>query len=431
MFFCGQIGGFFMNLLKTFKAKYEELNLAAIFFIFSLLFLCFQASIYWGIDFFIIDIIYPSIILLSALLLSADFAFLLFLIESLGLYLIFYLQTNNFLSLNSSWKDYVFRSFDLFMLLLIYLLITIFIWIASKKTEKLLEESLKAKEEKNRLLEKLKYQDSNLEKIVDQKITDLKNYQFNQLAKVSAFVDMGKLAAGIIHNIRTPLAVISLSIDNLLKKNLSADFCEDNLNRAKNAVEMISDFSRISKNQLSQRENLDLFNLNHEINKLIRLFTYKASDKNIRIFFKSKKNYRLIGYREKLCQVIANILLNAIEAFEGIEKEDKCIFIRLERNKHYLLILIKDYATGISKENLKSLFQTNFTSKANKDGLGLGLFFSNEVMEKFYGNKIKVKSNLGEGTTFILRIKNKFILDSDEKQHLRKRFLLKEVEKRI
>ena len=131
-----------MNLLKTFKAKQKELNLAPIFFIFSLLFLCFQASIYWGIDFFMIDIIYPSIILLSAILLSANFAFLLFLIESLGLYLIFYLQTNNFLSLHSSWKDHPFRSSDLFMLLLIYYVLTIFVWIAHKKPVRFLEKPL-------------------------------------------------------------------------------------------------------------------------------------------------------------------------------------------------------------------------------------------------------------------------------------------------
>ena len=240
---------------------------------------------------------------------------------------------------------------------------------------------------------------------------------------------MGKLAAGIIHNIRTPLAVISLSIDNLLKKNLSIDCCEDNLNRAKNAVEIITDFSRISKNQLSQKENLDLFNLNQEINKLIRLFDYNASDKNVRIFFKSDKNYKLIAYREKLDQVIANILLNAIEAFDEKEKRDKYIFIRLKRNKHYLLIEIKDYATGISKENLKNLFQVNFSSKFETEGLGLGLFFCKEVMEKFYETKIKVESTFGEGTTFILRIKNKFILDFDEKKHPNKRFLLKELKK--
>lgn len=393
-------------------------KLSASFLIISLLVLCFQGSLQWGIDLFTIDIIYPLIIFLAAVLVSSNFSFLILFVEILGLTIIFYLQSNNLVVWDPSWKNYDSTYFDLIMILAVYFLMAAFSWLSTREIEKSLKRALKEEAKNKKLLEKLKYQNLNLEKIVEERTTDLKNYQLEQLIKVSPFVDMGKLAAGIIHNIRTPLAVISLALDNLLAKgaNLNPDLYQEHLLKAKNATETISDFSKVSKNQFSENQSLDYFDLNQEIEKIIQLFDYKAKNRSIKIFFNSNKKYKLMAYREKLDQVIANLLLNAIEAFENSDKSDKHIFIKLERNKHYLLIQVKDYATGISKENLKDLFKARFTTKSEKDGLGLGLYFCQEIMQEFYETKIKIESVLGEGSVFTLRIKNKYILNPNGKK---------------
>lgn len=402
----------FFNFLLRIRRKGGQLSAA--FLITSLIILCFQGSFKWGIDLFTIDIIYPLIIFLAAVLVSANFAFIILLVEVLGLSVIFYLQSNNLVSWDPSWKNYQPTYFDLIMILAVYFLMAAFSWISTREIEKSLQKALKEKKKNKKLLEKLKYQNLNLEKIVEQRTAALKNYQIEQLIKVSPFIDMGKLAAGIIHNIRTPLSVISLAIDNLLSRKGEIDkkLYLEHLNRAKNAVEKINDFSKISKNQFSESNELDYFDLNQEIKELIQLFEHKASEKQIKIFFDENKKYKLMAYREKLDQVIANLLLNAIEAFDNSDKKEKHIFIKLKRNKHYLLIQIKDYATGINTEDLKNLFQARFTTKSNKNGLGLGLYFCQEIMNNFYETKVKVENMIGVGSTFTLRIKNKFLINS-------------------
>ena len=402
---------FFSFLLRIRK---KGSKLSAGFLVTALLVLCFQGTLKWGIDLYTIDIIYPLIIFLAAVLVSSNFAFIILLIEVIGFSLIFYLQSMDLVYCDSSWKNYQSTYLDLIMILSVYFLMAAFSWLSTREIEKSLERALKEEDKNKKLLEKLKYQNLNLERIVEERTAVLKNYQIEQLIKVSPFVGMGKLVAGIIHNIRTPLSVISLAIDNLLakKSEMSTDLYLQHLNRAKNAVEKITDFSKISKNQFSEREELDYFDLNQEIEKLIQLFEHKASEKQIKIFFNENKKYKLMAYREKLDQVIANLLLNAIEAFDNSDKKEKHIFIKFKRNKHYLLIQIKDYATGINSEDLSHLFQARFTTKANSNGLGLGLYFCQEIMNDFYDTKIKVESIHGIGSTFTLRIKNKFLVES-------------------
>jgi signal transduction histidine kinase len=118
----------------------------------------------------------------------------------------------------------------------------------------------------------------------------------------------------------------------------------------------------------------------------------------------------LLASKEKLTQVLANLLMNAVESFDDSTALDKSIFIKLKRNRHYLVIEVKDYGSGISDDNLPKLFSPRFSTKMENQGLGLGLYFCQETMEDYFDSRITVSSKLGEGSTFSLRIKNKFIL---------------------
>ncbi|AKM81416.1 MAG: Histidine kinase [Candidatus Pacebacteria bacterium GW2011_GWF2_38_9] len=245
---------------------------------------------------------------------------------------------------------------------------------------------------------------------VERRTNELRLLQLKKLTKIAPLIDLGKLTAGLVHDIRQPLSVLSLILQDAKRnKNIIS-----NLDQAFLAIDKIDDLSKMSACILFNESELEVFNLNLEINKLISLFEYKSRTKKVKIIFKPSRDYELYADRKKLNQVLANLILNALESYENLEKSDKDIFIKLIRKPRNLLIKIKDYGVGIKKENLSLIFEPNFSSKIKEEALGFGLYVGQEAMAKGYGTKIKVESKDKFGSTFTLFIKSKFVLDENK-----------------
>jgi len=100
---------------------------------------------------------------------------------------------------------------------------------------------------------------------------------------------------------------------------------------------------------------------------------------------------------------LINILENALDAYKGDEsKEAHKITFEVKQDKSNIIFDVCDNGTGMDKETLENIFTLFFSSKGAK-GTGLGLFISNKVIEQ-HGGKIKVKSTLGHGSKFSIKI---------------------------
>jgi signal transduction histidine kinase len=349
---------------------------------------------------------YPLIILLSAVLISSKFSFFVLFIICLNLSLVYVLQENGYVFASSAWKLSKPSFPNLLTIIIIYTLMTFLSWLSSREIEESLHKS-------KSLANKLKLQNENLEQIVEARTKELKALQLNQLTRIAPLLDLGKLSAGLIHDVREPLAVLSFILQNA-KQNKNAIV---NLDQAFLAVNKIDDLSRMSACKLFNKPELEVFNLNQEIRNLIGLFEYKSRIKRVKIIFETNKEFELHADRSKLNQVIANLILNALEAYDDFETKEKFIFIKLIKKPRNLLIKIKDYGVGINLENLTHIFEPNFSSKDNKKSLGFGLYVSQETMMKIFESGIGVESKNGAGSTFTLFIKNKFILNEFTKSH--------------
>lgn len=305
-----------------------------------------------------------------------------------------------YIARDSSWRSSAPSLLNLITILVIYLLMAFLAWISSREIEKSLA---KTKD----LADKLKLQNENLELIVAERTKELKLLQLKQLTQIAPLLDLGKLSVGLIHDIREPLSILSLILQKAQSNN---NFVSD-LEQAFLAIDKIDDLSKMSSCKLMDKPILEVFDLNKEIKKLIDLFEYKAKLKKVKIIFEPNKQFELHSDRIKLSQVLANLILNALEAYDEIDKSEKYIFIKLIKKPRNLLIKVKDYGAGISEENLPHIFDPNFSSKKSKQALGLGLYVSKEAMIKNYETKISVESSTGRGSTFTLFIKNKFILN--------------------
>jgi PAS domain S-box-containing protein len=225
----------------------------------------------------------------------------------------------------------------------------------------------------------------------------------NQLAQADKLSSIGLLAAGVAHEINTPLAVIS-SYAQMLAKQLRGDerlgpVLEKITQQSFRAAEIANgllNFSRTSTTEFRQT------NLNQVIRDTLSLLEHQFKKARVEVALSLADDLPAInGNPGKLQQVFLNLLLNAKEAMP----DGGSLRVVTQVNGH-VEALITDSGTGIAPEHMKRIYDPFFTTKTtpkpgDKRGTGLGLSVSYGIIQEHAG-KIHVESELGAGTTFHL-----------------------------
>jgi|GEM_PF-557980 len=218
-----------------------------------------------------------------------------------------------------------------------------------------------------------------------------------QLLQADKLATVGRLASGVAHEINNPLGNISLYAQMLLKKagnesdRNKLNIINDESSRAAHIVKSLLDFSRESEPRMI------LTDINYEIRKALDLLEYQIKDiKVIPLFQILPEIYCDPG---QINQVLINILTNSIQAIT--ENGEIMIETRLEKNN--VDIIITDNGVGIPEKNMNKIFEPFFTTKKTGEGTGLGLSISYGIIKRHNGS-IEVKSQVGKGTTFIIKL---------------------------
>lgn len=205
---------------------------------------------------------------------------------------------------------------------------------------------------------------------------------------------LGRLSAGLAHEMRTIVSSISASAQ--LLKSVKSDKEHDKLtkilfNESKRLNEIVTNFLNFSK---PERNMSEIFNIDQIIRDTIDTFE-KNKSKDIKFTIDvSSKRTKIKGNREGIRQVFSNLLLNAIEAFA----EKVIIKIAELQGQHNMLeVSVSDNGCGIPQEILPHIFEPFFTTKGNGAGLGLATVY--RIIEAHKG-KVTVESMVGKGTEF-------------------------------
>ena len=220
-----------------------------------------------------------------------------------------------------------------------------------------------------------------------------------QLIKSEKLASIGLLSSGIAHELRNPLNIIETarySIESSLE-NTPAEIVQklsvikSNVQRSSAIIDNLLQFSRHS--DLS-KEHIDLGAL---IKSTISLLYKEMGRLNIQAMLAINETPFVYLNVDSLKQVFLNILQNAIHAMpNGGQLKIKT---SESADKKWVYVEFKDNGAGISEENLKHIFTPFFTTKAPKEGTGLGLYLSYTLLKR-EGGDIHVESTLGEGSTF-------------------------------
>ena len=221
-------------------------------------------------------------------------------------------------------------------------------------------------------------------------------YMEEQLRQSQKMEAVGKLAAGVAHEIGNPLTSISSltqllqmkSNDNFAKENLQ--LMRENIDRINKIVRNMVDFSRPASNERKFIQVKDV------VKDAVNISKFDKRAKNIELITNLASNMRKIPLvADQLLQVFMNIIFNAFDAMpDGGE-----LRISAKQKSEMIHISFTDTGTGINPDVASHIFDPFFTTKEVGKGVGLGLSVSYGIIKSLGGN-IEVQSTEGLGSTF-------------------------------
>jgi two-component system NtrC family sensor kinase len=245
---------------------------------------------------------------------------------------------------------------------------------------------------------------------------ELLNVTRDKLINNEKLAALGKLTAGIAHEINNPITVILGNI-----QLLQLDFANENPSVAyelENIVNQIDRITNITSSLLqysrvgNELEMLTDENISDVLQKAITLVRTGTYVKNIDFFTHFSESETVQCNRNQLLQIIINVLMNAIQSMQGkgslgIFTEDWLVGSKVNG----AIIHIQDKGCGISSQEIAKVFEPFYTTKS--DGTGLGLAVSLSLIN-LIGGKIEVTSKVGVGSTFSIFLKKRVIPDLDD-----------------
>jgi signal transduction histidine kinase len=254
-----------------------------------------------------------------------------------------------------------------------------------------------------------------LKKLLD----ELKQIQAH-LIQSEKMAALGKLAAGLIHEVNNPIGAMNSAIDvsnrsvnkiiEILSKNQSTKDIQDNrsfrmsvevlqnsnlvtIKASKRITKILKSLSSFVQLDKSTLQKIDL----HEVlENILTMFNHELINR-ITVIKKYEDIPIITCHEAELNQVFLNLLRNAIQSITGKGK----ITIRTFMENNNVCIQITDTGIGIPLEQIQNLFVPAFSKKEKRVKAGMGLFISLNIVKKHHG-QIKVDSKVGKGSSFTI-----------------------------
>jgi len=233
---------------------------------------------------------------------------------------------------------------------------------------------------------------------------------------------LGRLTAGIAHEMNTPLAAVRAALANVegLVKEYQASIGDASVTDtdhyeiarelhsavqlAEKAAERAAGFVRGIKSQtlgLAAQESQPI-NAVAAVEDALLLLNHALRQGKCELDFKKSHNeIQVVGTPGRLEQVVTNLVNNAIDASYP---QGGLITVSLNKHSEFVELQVSDHGSGIPPENLSKIFDPMFSSKPFGSSTGLGLTIVHDIVVGEFGGSIDVTSKLGQGTTFIIHL---------------------------
>jgi len=222
----------------------------------------------------------------------------------------------------------------------------------------------------------------------------------DKLTQADKLSGLGTLAAGIAHEMNNPLySIMGFTEAILEEKQISKiqPLAQKVLDRSKHMASIILNLSGYARS--SAQDTLKEIDVNERLEAATEMALMSSSSYTDDIALEKNLSSvpSILAKPEEIQQVFLNIISNAVQAMEGKGK----LTLSSQQDNGFIVVQIRDTGPGIPPEYISKVFDPFFTTKQQGEGTGLGLNIVHNIVEK-YGGNIKIESEPGEGTTFVI-----------------------------
>lgn len=226
----------------------------------------------------------------------------------------------------------------------------------------------------------------------------------NQLLQASLhqekLAELGRLTAGIAHEIRNPLSIIGYALELLCRDGELTEFQREMAEKIEMEIERLNTLTNGLLSFSSAREgHLRLVALNDLIEEILRLVRFELQRQAILLETEFAELPLVEADPNKLKQVVINLLMNAAQAMHGEGR----IVLRTALCDNEVELAVSDTGPGVPADLLENIFNPFFTTRPEGEGTGLGLYLCRNIVRE-HGGEIIVESLPGEGATFRVRL---------------------------
>lgn len=229
-----------------------------------------------------------------------------------------------------------------------------------------------------------------------------------EILRMDRLVSLGKLASGIAHELRNPLAGIKTTAQALGEEMSGEDSRREYLHRITKEIDRLNDLLKTFFS-FAKPQNLNLVHchIKEIINEIIPFLIKEIADKGIRfIETYHPKLSKIKVDKTQMHQVFLNLFLNAIQAMPNggelkIEASPMVSTSPEGLKQNFIKVVISDTGRGIPPHIVHKIFDPFFTTKPK--GIGLGLSITYQIIKKHVGT-IKVESQWEKGTSFVINL---------------------------
>ena len=223
-----------------------------------------------------------------------------------------------------------------------------------------------------------------------------------QLAYNEKMAELGRIAAGVVHELNAPLSVIVSASQMIMREEGVPESVREMIDRINTEAQRLSQMTRGILSFSSHEEVGGDADVNLTVEFVLDFLCYEAARRGVSLM-------RILDHRlpvvrvdsNLLKQIVINIAMNALQAMEP--EGGRLLVETRALNSSEVCIVIADTGPGIAVESLARIFEPYFTTKRPGEGTGLGLFVTRTLVENL-GGRIDVQSAVGEGTSFTVTL---------------------------
>ncbi|BHH83344.1 ATP-binding protein [Desulforhopalus sp. 52FAK] len=233
-------------------------------------------------------------------------------------------------------------------------------------------------------------------------VTEVKNLE-KELHRSERLAVVGKMAAGVAHELRNPLSsikglalLLQAKVAGSAQDEQTAETFVTEVERLNRSIGELLDYAKPSK------LDIEPCSIESVLEKTLSLIGPDLDSYQVNVTRHVADNLpKVLIDKDKMSQVILNVFLNALQAMEDVDRVRE-LKVTIERDRDYQVLTICDNGTGIMEENIRKIFDPYFTTKSN--GVGLGLALSLKTVEE-HGGTLTVRSTYGSGTEFTILLR--------------------------